>query len=254
MAQRLHPLPQKTLQRRNMFDRLILALVGVAALGSAHAASVDAYEPHDGIRAAAETYALALADGIAPGGARVEASAAALDPRLRLAACPTALETFSPPGHRAGARTTVGVRCSAAAAWSLYVPVNIAITADVVVLTAPAGRGHVLSAADVALEPRNVAQLAAPYLTEIDTAAGMVLRRPVRPGTVLTAALLEPPRLLRRGDRVRIRAGGGPVAVDSEGEALADAAAGERVRVRNLRSGTIVEGFVDEAGYVVAGR
>jgi flagella basal body P-ring formation protein FlgA len=35
-----------------------------------------------------------------------------------------------------------------------------------------------------------------------------------------------------------------------EGEALADAARGERVRVRNMASGTVVEGVVAAAGVV----
>ena len=56
--------------------------------------------------------------------------------------------------------------------------------------------------------------------------------------------------LVRRGQIVTLVAGGGPVEIRTTGKALADGAAGERVRVRNERSNRIVEGVVAEDGTV----
>jgi flagellar basal body P-ring formation protein FlgA len=225
----------------------LLALLAVRA--NVHAAERN--EDHERIRSLAEAYARELAQQIAPANATIKAEAARLDPRLRLPACPVSPQTFRQVESFAG-RTTVGVRCPAGPGWSLYVPVRTQIIADVVVLSAPLARGAVLSADTLRLDARDITSLSTGYLTTVADAEGMLLRRPVTIGTVLTPALLERPRLVRRGDRVRIRAADRIIAVTSEGEALADAAEGDRLKVRNTRSGLVIEGVVDAGGGLVA--
>lgn len=216
------------------------------------AATGTGYESHDRIRSLAETFALERARSSAPSGAELKAEAARLDPRLTLPACANPPETFDPPGRSTGSQAVVGVRCAAGAAWSIYVPVRLEMIVPVVVLTAPVARGEALGAAALRLEPRNVAGLTGGYLTARTEAEGKILRRAVAPGTILNAALLDRPRLIRRGERVRIRVGTASFMVDSEGEALADAAEGDHLRVRNTRSARVVEGVVDSEGNVVA--
>ena len=225
----------------------LLALVG--AQTNVHASQGD--EDHERIRSLAEAYARELAQQIAPANATIRAEAAHLDPRLRLPACPVSPETFRQV-ESFGSRTTVGVRCPAAPGWSLYVPVRTQIIADVVVLSAPLARGAVLTADALRLDARDISTLSTGYLTTIAAARGMLLRRPVTIGTVLTPGLLERPRLVHRGDRIRIRVADRLFAVTSEGEALADAAEGDRLKVRNVRSGIVIEGVVDDAGGLVA--
>jgi flagella basal body P-ring formation protein FlgA len=223
-----------------------LALLAASGLRAA-----PEYENHERIRGAAESYAREVAKRAAPTGATIAAEAARLDPRLRLPLCPVALETFSPI-ESFGGRTTVGVRCPSTHEWSLYVPVRMKITANVVVLAAPMARGGVLSADMLRLDARDVAPLSTGYLTSLSAAEGMVLRRPATPGTVLTPALLERPRLVRRGERVRIHVLDKAISVSSEGEALADASEGDHLKVRNPASGVVIEGVVDASGDVVA--
>src|SRR5690606_986154 len=238
--------------RMNKGTKRRLAALAAAAF-AAFDASAAQLEDHARIRSLAQAHALEAARSFAPAGARLSAEAARLDPRLRLPAYPVVPETFSAPGHGVTAVTSVGVRCPAPPGWSLYVPVEVEILVDVVVLAAPAAAGQTLAESDLKLEPMNVARLGAGYLTRIDDAEGLVLKRPVRPGTVLTAALLARPTLVRRGQRVELVAGGSSLAVRTEGEALSDAAEGERVRVRNVRSRTIVEGVVAADGTVRIG-
>ena len=90
-------------------------------------------------------------------------------------------------------------------------------------------------------------------MTRIDDAAGMVLKHPVPAGSVLAARFVEQPNVVKRGQRVRIVARSGGIAVRSAGEALADAAVGQRVRVRNSSSRTIIEGVVAPDGAVHTG-
>ena len=227
----------------------VLGLLFVLLHASASIAAADAIEDHERIRATAETYAASVTTSLAPAGANIRATATRLDPRLRLPACSAAISAFGMSGQT-GIPSSVGVRCDGERPWSIYVPVRVEVIADVVVLAAVAERGAPLRAEQLRLEPRDVGGLIRGYLTDIAATEGMVLTRPLQPGAVLDPSVLAPERIVRRGERVHLRAESGPLKVSMEGEALADAARGERVRVRNMASGTVVEGIVAEVGVV----
>ncbi len=226
---------------------MLLALAGPAL------AQQPALQDHEVLRQLAERHALALAQQQAPHASRVQVQAARLDPRLRLVDCPVLPEVDASTGQRLGNSISVAIRCPEHPSWAIYVPVRIQQFGQVLVLANARARGELLSSADLRLEERDLAQLNGAYLSQLDAATDMVLRRAVRPGTVLSASMLERPKLVLRGQRVQVIAGMGALAVASEGEALSDAAAGERVRVRNLSSRQVLEGVVDPQGRVRAG-
>lgn len=68
--------------------------------------------------------------------------------------------------------------------------------------------------------------------------------RPIRPGD------LGPPALVDRNDIVRIHFLSGPLDIATDGRALDRGAMGERVRVMNLASRTVVTGAVTGSGSV----
>lgn len=239
--------------RRPMMTICTMAALFVAACVSASHSAAAAPEDHKRIRAVAEAHALVTAHSFAPDGARVTVEVAPLDPRLNLPACPFEPETFDPPGQRPSAHLSIGVRCTALPSWSLYVPVRVDITVDVVVLAASVPQGDILDANALRYEPRDVSRLGGAYLTRLEDVQGMVLRQAVRPGTVLAPRQLERPKIVRRGQRVQLVAHESGLAVGSQGEALTDAAEGDRVRVRNMSSLLIVEGVVDADGSVRTG-
>jgi len=210
----------------------------------------NVHEDLERIRGAAEAYALDVAATLAPASAAVEVTASHLDSRLRLPACTGALDAFRTTGQT-GMPSSVGVRCTGITPWSIHVPIKVEVIVDVVVLTAPGLRGSPVRPEQLSLEPRDVASMIRGYYTEIADAEGMVLRRQAPPGTVLDPTLLEPELVVRRGQQVKLEAGSGPVAVSIQGEALADAARGQRVRVRNTASQVVVEGLVTDSGQVV---
>jgi flagella basal body P-ring formation protein FlgA len=213
----------------------------------------SAWENHERIRGAAADQAIALASALVPGDAAVQVTATRLDSRLRLPACSNELETFGTAGQ-AGIPSSVGVRCAGTTPWSIHVPVKIEVIASVVVLTTPGERGAPIRPEQLSLEPRDIAGMVRGYLTEIAATEGMVLKRQALPGTVLDPTLLEPELIVRRGQQVKLQAGGGAIAVSIQGEALADAARGDRVRVRNPSSNIVVEGVVADSGQVVVNR
>src|SRR5690242_7886264 len=134
-----------------------LALAGLARAQVPAAADAPAgLQSLAAVRAAAER---ALRRQIDPQLAGVTLNAAALDSRLRLAACPTELETFAQPPRGNQARGLVRVSCSGGANWTLNVPVEIRRELDVLVLRRAVTRGEILGPADVVAQKRQVASL-----------------------------------------------------------------------------------------------
>ena len=67
---------------------------------------------------------------------------------------------------------------------------------------------------------------------------------------VLSPASVEQPRLVRRGQRVRIDAGNQAIAISATGLALRDGRLGETVPVRNARSERVIDAVVSDHGTV----
>ena len=185
---------------------------------------------------------------LARGAARLEVVAGALDSRLALAACGQPVRVAADLS-RQQARVNARVSCSAPSPWNLYVPVEIRVYRPVLVATRELRRGEAIGAGDVALEERNaLASVGSPPLTQPADVDGLSARRTIAPGTVLNASLVEPPVLVRRGDRLGVSARTGGITVQTSGEALGTARLGERVRVRNLQSGRVIDAVVTGSG------
>jgi flagella basal body P-ring formation protein FlgA len=181
---------------------------------------------------------------------RIKVTMGNLDPRLRLTRCAQGLQVFQPSGARNSGRTSVGVRCPDASGWTIYVPAEISVFAKALVATRPLARGAGLTPGDVTLVETDVSKLGHGYLETPADIDGLVTRRPVAAGTVLTSAMIKAPLLVKRGDRVRLVSGEGPIQVEMLGEAIEAAARGDRVRVRALDSKRVVEGWVVSASVV----
>ena len=178
------------------------------------------------------------------GSAQREVDIASLDPRLRLAACDAPLGAFTPPGTRRGANGSVGVRCTGSQPWKIYVSARVTSRDRVLVANRSLPRDAVLTAADLTLVERDVDTLSQGYLRDAVELDGMRLRRPVAAGAVLTPAMLASVPLVSRGQQVTLEARTDGVHIRMAGQALAEAALGQRIRVKNLSSDRVVEGVV----------
>lgn len=179
---------------------------------------------------------------------RVSYSIGALDPRTQLTPCP-ALEAFLPPGSRLWGNSTIGVRCVAAANWSIYVPVQISVYGNYLVSSHPLSQGQVISEGDLALQNGDLAALPSGTLTELAQALGKTLRNSVGAGQPLRADTLLAPIIIRQGQAVRLLANGPGFAVTGDGTALNNAAEGQSVQVRTP-SGTTTSGIARPGGIV----
>jgi flagellar basal body P-ring formation protein FlgA len=173
-----------------------------------------------------------------------------LDERLRLPACKSGLQSSLPYATNPGAKVTVAVRCTDVGGWNVYVPVAVETEITSLVLKYGVARGSSISAADVEVRTQRVTGMGSAFVTDIQQLTGVHTRRDLNAGTILTPALLEADLLVKRGQQVMLLASAGGIEVRSQGIALTDGSANERIRVKNLSSAKVVEGVVDSDSQV----
>ena len=166
-----------------------------------------------------------------------------LDPRTRLAKCSQRLQAFLPPGATIRRRTTVGVRCEGVKAWKVYLPVTIAAFTKVMVSKHPIAAGQRVTEADITWTERDVSSLSYGYQKGLG-GQGMLSRRSIPQGAVITANMLEAPAMIKRGQELKLISRSTAINVSMKGRALQDAAKGARIRVENISSGKQLEGIV----------
>jgi flagella basal body P-ring formation protein FlgA len=219
---------------------VLLILFWLFCSDPAHAQ--PAYQSIASIRAAALDHARAAS----PPNAALDGGR--IDERLRLAACSGPLSTRT--ASTSASALSVEVRCDALG-WKLFLPVGVNVQVPVLVATRGLARGDAVSAADVQLQMRPRAGLGVSWVGSVDQIQGRTLLRPVTAGSVLSPASFAASHLVRRGQSVTLIGISGGFEVRAQGKALADAGAGDRVRVQNTGSQRIVEGEVRADGSVV---
>jgi flagella basal body P-ring formation protein FlgA len=154
-----------------------------------------------------------------------------------------------PPGGRLWGKFSVGVRCQDEASWTLYVPVEIEVIASVVHAAQPINRGKILDTQDVVAKEVNLVRIPAGAAKDPDQAIGKVATTFLASGQPIRTHQLRAPYVISRGQKVRLTASGTGFSVSTEGEALAAAAEGEMVQVRN-HTGRITSGIARMGGVV----
>lgn len=203
------------------------------------------WQPLNDIREVAQTHARSLV-----GDAAVQTLAIALDERLRLPRCDSPLEAFTSGNPRPGSAITVGVRCPQIGGWSVYVPVRLQIRREVLVSTRMLRRGEPVMATDLRRESRDTGQLNFGYFQDAAVITGQLLTRDIAPGTVIIPSALRRPSLVDRGQLVTLLRRLDGIEIRARGEALSDGAQAQRISVRNLSSGRVIEGIVRSADIV----
>ena len=230
---------------------LALTVISALIVNTSFAQAQDSqYQSIDSIKAAAQTF-LSTHSNV-EGRANTTISVGNIDNRLTLPACGTTLDTFLPSGAKVQGKTTIGVRCQSPKPWTLYVPANVTTITQVLVTNTPLRRGHVMTAGDISLQSKNTSQLNAAYLSNPDQVVGKVLKRNLANKALLTRAVLTEPHIIHKGQHVDLRAGLGGLNVSAPAIALMGGAVGDRIRVKNVSSGKIVEGAILASGVVRA--
>jgi flagella basal body P-ring formation protein FlgA len=215
----------------------IFVLIGCLWGGPALAAP---QQSHAAIRATALAFAQAESKNL-PGEVHIEVTP--IDRRLKLAPCDK-LQAFLPVGAKLIGKTSIGVRCDAQPAWSVFMQADIKVTVDLLVASRSLPQGTVISAADLGLQRGDLSRPG--LITAPEQAIGKTLKFTIGAGQVLRQDMLRAPRLIRQGQTVTLRARGNGFVVSQKGQALNDAGKGEIVRIRTATSQVLTARMVAE--------
>ena len=207
-------------------------------------------DAHD-ISAKVQSFLLEAAHAEHPN-ADVRVSVNPLDSRLRFPVCDNL--RLTPHGQNVYGRVSVTLRCDTPNAWAASVTAVVEVLSPVVVALHGLPSGSTIKADDIAVEPRDLADVRDQFIDAPERAIGWTTRRPIAPGTVLSARTLVAPITVTKGDQVNIRSGQGMVVVTMQGTALTNGMPGEQIAVRNLQSQRIIKAWVVAPGLVSAGQ
>lgn len=230
-----------------MINKLCFYPAGLLLLMASSPAIVFSAERQEAqpIRKAVENYLRRETTGL-PG--QVSFAVGAVDTQLNLPAC-SALEPFIAAGSRLWGNTSVGIRCNGATVWSIYVPVEIRVMANVVHSTRPLAQNQPILDGDITLQKADLTRLPAGVLTELQQAVGKTATGTIGGGQPLRHDSLRSPIVIHQNQSVKLTVQGRGFNVSAEGRALVAAAEGQPVQVR-VQSGQVVSGIARNGALV----
>lgn len=206
-------------------------------------ASASSPQSHAAIRDTAMAFALAQTKGI-PG--KVSIQVDDIDKRVVLRAC-SSLEAFLPAGAQLNGNSTVGVRCNDKKGWSVFVPVTVKISVNLLTTNKTLQQGKILTADDLGQQASETLQPGT--LTDPSQAIGKVIKFGVGKGQLLRQDMLRDPYTVYQGQTVPLQVTGQGFSIRSEGKALNNAAEGQVATARTAAgqtvSGTVRDGVIE---------
>ena len=130
---------------------------------------------------------------------------------------------------------------------------RVDLMVDVPHLVGAQPAGKILTPNDVEMRPVRLGFADNGNFTTIDQVVGKQLRRPARDGLMLRSADLMEPLVVSRNDTVTLTFKSGPMTLTVRGQALNDAALGDKVSALNLMSSKVVSGIAVGTGAVAIG-
>lgn len=122
--------------------------------------------------------------------------------------------------------------------------------APVLVTARTIAAGERIRSSDVTFEPRRLKFMPSKYVRSVEALRGVSLRRPLNRGEELTADLLYAEKVIKQGDNVRIIGRSDRLYVEVAGEARTAGRIGDRIQVKNLQSGLLLQAIVKDEGVV----
>jgi len=149
------------------------------------------------------------------------------------------LAAYNPPGQQLAGRMYVGVRCSDASTWRMWVPVRIQRFGQHAVTARALPIGKNLTDADLTMLEGDLAALPPDAVIEKQSLLGKELTQAVPAGSLLRVQQVRLPRVIRRGQAVSVSIRGKGYEVSSRGVAINDGGIGEMISVRMVSGATL---------------
>lgn len=134
--------------------------------------------------------------------------------------------------------------------WRQHFAVSLHVYEHIVILTQPLRDKQALSPAMVRLVRQDIGELNKGYFTSLNEVIGLIGKRRLNRGTVLSPDMVQLPLLIKRGEKVAIRINRPGIKVEMEGTAMGAGHKGEQIRVRNRQSQKVISATVVARGLV----
>jgi flagella basal body P-ring formation protein FlgA len=225
--------------------KLLTALLLISPLALAQQAPAAPRQDLAALKLVVEQYLKAQSAGL-PGEVSIEVGA--VDPRMSLAACP-APQAFQQPGARAWGKTTVGVRCTAPGAWTVYIQARVAVQSEYVAAAVPLAQGQPIQQSQLVLMKGDLTAMPNGVVTDMAQAVGRSSTISLPSGAPLRLDALRSKPVVQQGQLVRVVSTGAGFKVSAEARAIGNAAEGQVVQVRTP-AGAIISGVAQAGGLV----
>lgn len=179
---------------------------------------------------------------------KVNVNVTPVDSRLNLPVC-DAPEAFLPIGARITGRTSVGVKCTTTANWTIYLQANVGIIANYVATASSIPAGQPITPNDITLVEGDLAALPRGVMTDPQQVIGRTLTTSLRPGMPVRQEILRQQLAIQQGQAVKLSSSGPGFSVMMEGVALTSATEGQLVKAKTA-SGQVVTGTAKMGGIV----
>ncbi len=232
------------------FSKVFVAfLVPLTLNGVAY--SKPEFQPHQHLTSVAENFLEDYYRGnVNSDGTGLQLQITPLDSRVNLKHCDQDPEAFWPYEPSNKRKISIGIRCTGAVRWKVFLQAKIKRIQSVAVLNSPVSVGDVLSERIISMQETDTLGLRAAAVDDVTDLLGMTFKKHLRPGAVLSRQHLEIALSVKRGDIVDILSGSGSIAVRAQGISLDDGHLNELIKVRNSTSKQIVQATVIKTGTV----
>ena len=174
-----------------------------------------------------------------------------LDNRLKLPHCTEPLDIFTNSSSIKPGRNSVGVKCKGTKKWTIYSSTIITIYKEVLVLTQPIRRGEIFSLNNLHFEKRDISTVRSGFLTDPLVVVNKQATRNLGLGSVINKSNFTEPKLIKKGEKVYIKANSPYLNVSVMGIAMMDGIKGQSIRVKNEKSHQIIQATVVQPGQVL---
>lgn len=173
---------------------------------------------------------------------KIQLSSLPLDDRIPDRSCNSEPELLTPSDPPFNRQVTLQIKCNDTDSWAQYVHVRITETAPIVVASVNLARGEVITAAHLSVEMRPSHFIRVQYLDNPKLLIGSRSKRNIRSGMPL---LLSQICMVCKGDAVNIHANIKGLKIKTTGIALEDGSLGDQVKVKNKKTGKVLNTRVD---------
>ncbi|WP_286265330.1 flagellar basal body P-ring formation chaperone FlgA [Thalassotalea atypica] len=167
---------------------------------------------------------------------QISVSISPIDPRVTIKPCFSELSANIPENHNSR-NVNVEISCADSTPWSLYIPARVKIMSPVVVALTAIDKGSLLTGDNIGVKFIDEKKIRGEKLTSTVELIGAKSRRNLSSGSAISRRNIC---VVCKGDSVTIEAHSAALSIRTAGVAMMNGYVGDKIKVKNERSGKLV--------------